>query len=140
MSLRDQLQTIYDQHGRLEDHVVEMEARDLAHPLHNRFEWDDSVAGYRFRLHQARNLIRSVKITYREADGLQGPATIRAYHSVPQADGTTAYKRADEIIEDDFTRTLVLRQMERAWKQLQSRYAHFAEFADMVRTDLEKAS
>lgn len=33
----------------------------------------------------------------------------------------------------------VLREMEREWRQLQSRYGHFQEFVDMVRGDVEAA-
>ena len=39
------------------DGIVEA-ARDPANPLHPQFEWDDTVAGHRYRLNQARALIR----------------------------------------------------------------------------------
>lgn len=37
-------------------------ARDESHPLHDRFEWDDSKAAEAHRLNQARVLIRSVRV------------------------------------------------------------------------------
>lgn len=43
------------------DKVVDV-AAEASHPLHDCFEWDDSKAGYQYRLWQARALIRSVKI------------------------------------------------------------------------------
>jgi flagellar basal body rod protein FlgC len=38
------------------------EAKDPAHPMHLRFEWDDAKAGHAHRLTQARGIIRSVKV------------------------------------------------------------------------------
>lgn len=48
--------------GRLTAAGVLDSARDSASPLHRCFEWDDSVAGERYRLDQARRLIRSVRV------------------------------------------------------------------------------
>lgn len=45
----------------LPDHVVE-EAKDVNHPFHDRFEWDDAKAGHAHRINQARALIRSVQV------------------------------------------------------------------------------
>ena len=44
------------------DDLVE-EAEAETHPLHNDFEWDNTIAGHQFRLEQARAIIRSVRIT-----------------------------------------------------------------------------
>lgn len=41
--------------------VVELAAAE-DHPLHSFFEWDDQIAGYQYRLDQARQLIHSVEI------------------------------------------------------------------------------
>ena len=38
------------------------EAENPSHPLHNYFQWDDSIAGHQYRLIQARNLIASIII------------------------------------------------------------------------------
>lgn len=56
--------------------------------LHSFFEWDDSVAAKKWRLHQARNLILSIELE----DG------IRAYESVV-VDGTRSYVSTKEIIK-----------------------------------------
>jgi hypothetical protein len=42
------------------DAVVDA-ARNKNSPLHDEFEWDDSVAGHQYRLDQARSLIREVR-------------------------------------------------------------------------------
>lgn len=48
--------------GRLTPEAVVQDAKSKTSPLHDQFEWDDSEAGKQWRLQQARELIRSVKI------------------------------------------------------------------------------
>ena len=48
--------------GRLTPTAVIEAARDPDHPLHECFTWDDSTAAHAFRLHEARQLIASVRV------------------------------------------------------------------------------
>jgi len=50
-----------EQDGRLKARDVVEDARDPDSPLHDCFEWDDSRAAERFRIVQARRLIRTVE-------------------------------------------------------------------------------
>ena len=136
MSLRDQLQAVYDEHRRLTPAAVVDTARPAEHPLHDRFEWDDAVAGEAYRLDQARRLIRSVRVTFKEADERDAAKTVRAFHAIRDEAGM-AYKPTDEIVESEFLTKIVMQDMQREWQQLKRRYAHFAEFIAMIRTDLE---
>lgn len=135
MSLRDQLQEVYDRHGRLTPALVVDEARDPAHPLHARFEWNDQTAGEAWRRQQAHELIRSVRVVYRSADERNGEKSVRAYHAI-RSDDEYLYEPVEKVVEDDFTRKLVLGDMEREWKALRRRYAQFEEFVSMVRRDV----
>lgn len=139
MSLRDILQGIYDQHGELTTALVLDEARDENHPLHNRFEWDDAAAGEQWRHGQAAELIRSVKVVYKEATEKEEERTVRAYHAVRSPKGF-AYQPAEKVAEDPLMRRMLLADMQRDWQDLKRRYQRFAEFADMVRADLEEAA
>jgi hypothetical protein len=138
MSLRDHLQAIYEQHGKLTPAVVLEEARSVEHPLHDRFEWDDDVAAEKWRKRQARELIRSVRIVYKEATDTDPGKSIRAFHAVRGTDDESVYEPAEVIAEDPLLRAMLLRDAEREWKQLLRRYKDIAEFVDMVRTDIEQ--
>jgi hypothetical protein len=48
--------------GRITPDAVLKDAKSPASPLHDQFEWDDSAAGKQWRLMQARDLIRSVRV------------------------------------------------------------------------------
>ena len=137
MSLRDQLQAVYDEHGRLTPANVVDTARPAEHPLHDRFEWDNEVAGEAYRLEQARRLIRSVRVVYREADEKESARTVRAFHAIRDEEGT-AYRPVEEVQESPLLTKLLLQDMEREWKQLMRRYGQFEEFLKLVRDDLEQ--
>jgi hypothetical protein len=138
-SLRDHLQAIYDDHGELTPALVVDEARPKSHPLHSRFEWNNTVAGERWRQAQAQELIRSVKVVYREPTEKEPGRSVRAFHAVRRENGNV-YEPVDKVVDDPFMKRLVLADMEREWKALRRRYEQFAEFAEMVRADLEEAA
>lgn len=48
--------------GKLIPQSVVDAARDPENPMHAVFEWDDAVAGEKWRLEQARTMIRDVKV------------------------------------------------------------------------------
>ena len=136
MSLRDQLQAVYDEHGRLTPAAVVDTARPADHPLHGRFEWDNAVAGDAYRLDQARRLIRSVRVVYREADEKESARTVRAFHAIRDEEGM-AYRPVEEIVENQIATKILLQDMQREWLQLKRRYGMFEEFLQLIRSDLE---
>lgn len=48
--------------GSLTTETVLDDAKNPTSPLHNQFEWDNAVAGQRYRVEQARKLIRSIRL------------------------------------------------------------------------------
>lgn len=56
------LKDLEEEHGALTPDLVVNAAADDESPLHEYFEWDDSLAGIRYRKIQARMLISAVKI------------------------------------------------------------------------------
>jgi len=137
MSLREQLQTIYEQHGRLTPAIVVDEARPEDHPLHHRFEWDDSIAGEDWRREQAQRLIQSVKITRARADSTH--ATARAYLSVRDAHGF-AYQPTEEVLADPMAAKLALADMEREWRTFKARWEHMKEFRELILGELAEVA
>ena len=82
MGVKHELEAIRLKHGGLlSEEAVLTEAEKPDHPLHDRFTWDDSEAGRMWRLEEARQLIRSVYVTF-ENKGNE-PIRVRAYASLP---------------------------------------------------------
>lgn len=131
-SLRENLTRIYEQRGQLTPRAVVEEARPEGSELHNRFEWDDSIAGEKYRLAQAAELIRSVRIEYRQPDGTT--SEVRAFSTTRGQDPDHAgYRPTEELLQGEFSRQLLLKQCRRDIEDLQRRYGHLVEFAEMLK-------
>lgn len=64
--------------GRLSPGEVVKEAKNKDSPLHDQFEWDDRIAGAKYRLEQAARLIRTIKVTVTHYDiPIQAPQYVR---------------------------------------------------------------
>lgn len=134
--VRDALQAVYDAEGVLTPSLVLTQARSEAHPLHQFFEWDNSVAGEKFRLAQAQRLITTVKVVYRAESGER--KKVRQWQAVQAPTQDWSYKPSEEVASDDILTKIILADMKRDWENLKKRYDSFAEFAVMIRGDLGK--
>ena len=132
-TLQETLQAIRDEHGDLTPALVVDAARPLGHPLHHRFEWNNTIAAEQWRLTQAGQLLR---VTFR-AD-LTKPTDLRAFVAIPREESNqSSYVPTEDAMADPFMRALVLSQMAREWKNLKKRYEHMAEFAALIRHDMQ---
>ena len=144
MSVQAELQEIYDRHGRLTPAIVVEEASDPDHPVHRRFEWDDSEAARKYRLSQAGSLIRSVTVVV-EKPGHSEPIEVRAFISETdmgrgreESPDTGAYLPVEEVIDNDVLRSAWFRSLERDWQRLRRRAGDSQEFAQMVLADVRE--
>lgn len=133
--LRGELLAVRAQHGELTPQLVVDVARDPAHPLHSRFEWNDAVAGEAWRRQQAHELIRKVKIVYREATDTAPEKSVRAFVAI-RSENRHVFDPVEEVAEDALRRKMALADMEREWRTLYRRWQEFDEFLGMVRRDV----
>lgn len=138
-SLRDQLLSVRAEFGKLTAETLVEAAMPEDHPLHARFEWDDSIAGPAYRKVQAQQLIRQVRIQQLPREGDGPPVDVRAFHAVYTAESGHTYEPAEEVVADPILRSILLRDMERDWRNLKARYDSFTEFWAIVRSDIEQA-
>jgi uncharacterized protein YfiM (DUF2279 family) len=93
----DELTRIHASAGLSAKAVVDESRPDDA-VLHPVFEWDDEVAGERYREHQATTLIRSVRIVVDPADET-GSVTEPAFINVSQAGQPGVYEPPSTVAE-----------------------------------------
>ncbi len=82
-------------------------ARAEDHPLHKKFDWDDTKAAHKWRLSQARDLIASVRIEWEESPGRV--VKVQAYHHI-RAEGT-GYYPTETIISHESMRQALVREL-----------------------------
>ena len=84
-SKAERIKALADKHGGITPEIVLADARKKNSPLHSHFVWDDSTAAERYRLVQAAELIRRIKVTYEYAP--EKIVSVRAYHAIEPREG-----------------------------------------------------
>lgn len=100
------------------DEVVAV-ARDPGNPLHKAFEWDNKVAGEKYRVGQAANMIRSIRIY-----NLDSPDTKKvAFVSVKNDEGKASFIPRTVADAHEETRDQMLRDARGGLRGWLRRYA-----------------
>lgn len=153
-NIRDILQDMYERHGRLTPAIIVDESRAEDAPLHNRFEWDDTVAAEQYRFLQAARIIRSVRITRAGTDtdtdtadddgkdGITEPEGVRAFLPVRGREhddaGSWTYEPTRKALADPTSRCILLNEMRRDWRAFQSKYQALSEYAKLIEAEAQR--
>lgn len=124
------------QGGVLTPEAVLDYARPDDSPLHTYFEWDDSVAGEKYRYRQAQGLITKVKVTKVVAPTRS--VEVRAFLPVKENDAGEAIKGTYKPIEGLNGREIeiIRAQMERDLAVLKRKYATYSEVFDQMLSEM----
>lgn len=141
--LKTIMREIRTERGALTPAIVLDEARKPEHPLHSyaAFKWDDDEsAADAYRLGVARDLIRSVRISYTTSSGQK--AEQRMYRAVrlnPELEYD--YEPVEDLMADPIKRKLLLNDMKRQIGELVAQYEAVQEFwAEIRKLARRKAS
>lgn len=108
------------------DKVLEF-ARSSNTALYSAFVWDDTEAGEKWRLHQAKQLIRAAVTMLPRPDG--GLVPVRAYvFDARQA----AYRATAAVVSDAESAESLLRQMRLDIERAVGQYRRYAELAPAI--------
>ena len=95
--------------GNLRSEEIVKEAKAKKNPLHEHFEWDDTVCGEQFRLSQARNITSHI-VEEIIVDG--SPIEQRSFLSVTNEDREVVYVSLQDAIEEvDYRKQLLDRMI-----------------------------
>jgi hypothetical protein len=123
--VNEELDRIYEQHGMLTKVLLVDTARDPKHPLHRYFEWDDTVAGERWRQEQALQMIRASKYVELLNDARANQVSqvvshveVRTYLRGRQEKGPAEFKMRNVVLSDADDHAATVEQFRselRAW-------------------------
>lgn len=133
--IEEALLDIYNKRGALTPALVVKEATKASHPLHNDFEWDNTIAGQKYREVQAGHMIRMVTVVVPET-GEKARKFVNVTFSTPldveEIGGAGTYVPAEEVALNPQMRASVERQMKLAITALERRYASQQSFWDLI--------
>lgn len=115
--------------GILKAETVVKVARHPASPLHDSFTWDDDEAAERWRLHQARNLIR-VSVEYLNTGEVE-PMKVSAFVSLTtdREQNGGGYRLMVNVMNRKETREQLLNDALAELQVFESKYAALTELA-----------
>jgi len=114
--------------GVLEPTQVVEAARDEDSPLHSSFTWDDGEAAEKWRVHQARNLIR-VMVEYIDVEKSEPSKVFVALRSEAKTGG--GYRRTVDVMSDADMRAQLLKQAFEDAKLFKLKYKRLTELAEV---------
>lgn len=128
--------------GTLNPFDIVKEAKNLKSPLHDWFDWDDTEAGEKWRVHQARILFGQIKI---KINTNLSEREYRKYLNVTitDDDGEThrVYMKIEEILNDEELKKQIVAKAFREveyWKQQYEDYREFNNIFDAVKKTKKK--
>ena len=95
---------------------------------HKMFEWDDTVAGDKYRLEQARLVLRSIDVIVQIPD--DGERSIRAFTSTPLEGGKRVYVNTVSAMQQRDTRDAMLQDCLNALIKFREKWANLVAVAD----------
>lgn len=116
-----ELDRIYRKYGEIDPHTVVDESRPEGAVLHGLFDWDDASAAEKYRVVQARFIIRNIVPADAEDDA---DTRVRSYHSIGRN-----YLPTKVIMSDADMRKRLLDAALRDLEEMKAKYRHLSELA-----------
>lgn len=114
-----------DPNGLLRPEAVVQAAQDPNSLLHTYFEWDDDEAAAKWRLEQARHLIKSVQVFIEPLN-----IRIRAFTSLDMDRGVGGgFRLMSDVMANPDLKNQMLVTALRELQSMESKYAHLEELA-----------
>jgi hypothetical protein len=109
-----ELDKLYEKHGTISTDLVIHAASNKKHPLHQYFEWDDSVAARKYRETQALQMIMASKMVVVLEQQAAGPPRIvgtgeaTEVRKLVNAFRGEGFKMRNEALQEDTTRAAIV--------------------------------
>jgi len=129
-----ELLRIAQEHGgilRPED-VIEA-AKDARSPLHDQFDWSDDVAAHKWRLHQARNLIRVCVRQIELPNGARTECRVWVSLTPDRALPGGGYRTMESVLVAQSLRQQLLADAMKEAEAFRTKYASLTELAEVHR-------
>ena len=130
----DELIALHKKHKTLSPSIIVQSAKRKKSPLHNLFDWDDTEASQKWRLHQARILIVNAKITVVK----NNPTTIKAFVSLRDKE-ERKYMHTAQVMEDKALQLQLFTSLENRIQPIQDHLQAFGILTRSAKTALTSA-
>jgi hypothetical protein len=129
----EHIQCLEEQHGGVTPKIVLEDAKDAASPLHDWFEWNDSVAAERYRITQAAYILRSINVIVEETETRAfQPVTVTVSDEVDEDAANHRYLSISVVLADEEKRKQLLRDALAQLGWWRKKYKQYSELGDIM--------
>ena len=121
-----EFEKIEKEYGKITSDLVLQKAESEESPIHELFEWDDAVAGHKYRLSQATQIIISLA---KEVEEDPKTKTVRAYYNVSDGERKGSFVNAKTAFSNPDTRDIILKRALRELESFKEKYQNLSELA-----------
>lgn len=129
----DEIERITEQYGGcIKPRDIVAEARSASSPLHRCFEWNNKVAAEKYRIEQAKYVLRSIVIIHDGPD--DEPILVRAFVSINDNDQpsyTTIHRAVQNPHQWEFVVSTAYEEL-KAWRLKYKTLQQFAKIFELV--------
>ena len=100
------LESIEQEQGGITPIAIVDAAREESNPLHGWFEWDDVIAGEKYRVSQAQDLVQALVVVYEDAN-TQQETECRAFVTIIEDDQRHYGSIGRVMLRDDLKEQIV---------------------------------
>lgn len=136
-----EFEKIEKQYGSLTNVNVLDSAKSEESPIHNLFEWDDSVAANKYRLNQATVLICNLACEVETKE--EKKLVVRAYHDISESTTRGTFVNVEAAFKNVDSREIVLKRALNELVAFKTKYENLQELTsvfDVIDDLLEKGA
>ena len=108
--------------------VVEV-AKNENSEMHNYFEWDDTIAGEKYRIIQAGRIVQNLKVTIVKSE-IAEPIHVRAFVNTKR---NTGYKNIEAVISNVDEYALLLSKAYKELTTIKEKYQQLEEIQELLK-------
>ena len=127
------MEEIESRNGTITSELFLEASRAEDSPTHDVFDWDDSSAAEKYRLHQAAKTICAIRVVVRtEKERDKPPEMTRAFVNIVEDGSRKAhYMNVSDALSNEETRCAVLARAMRELRSFQEKYSALSELAEV---------
>jgi len=132
-----ELEAIYEEHGKLTPPLIVEDARNDERETHKLIEWDEATAAEKYRLEQARYIMRNI-IVVQSTPNLEEPKEeqkiikFRAFENVETEEQERYFMPMQVAVSREDTRNYMLKQAMMALQSFRQKYGMITDLAAVI--------
>ncbi len=129
----NELDAIYEEHGKVTPPLIVEDARNTERETHKLIEWDETAAAGKYRLEQARFIMRNIVIVRKEqAEKPEQAKVFRVFENVV-INNDRCYIPTQVAIAQEDTREYLLKKALQSLASFREKYSMLQELSEVMK-------